>query len=111
MAQKKSLKKETRKKIFKYLSLLKKEGIRTEKVIVFGSYGRGKAKPWSDIDVCLISKQFGKDIFEEGVKLSRIARKVDLLIEPHPYHPTDFKEKYDPLAAEIKKHGILVYGS
>ena len=108
MVKKKGLKKEIRKKILDYLLLLEKEGINLEKAIVFGSYVKGNIKPWSDIDICLISKQFGKDIFQEGVRISRISRKVDLLIEPHPYHPDDFKEKYDPLAAEIKRHGIVV---
>lgn len=108
MAQKQTLKKEIRRKILNYLSLLEKEGIKIEKAIVFGSHAKGKTKPWSDIDVCLISKQFGKDIFEEGVTLSSLADQVDLSIEPHLYHPSDFQEKYDPLATEIKKHGLVV---
>lgn len=108
MAQKRGLSQEIRRKILKYLTFLEKEGIKVEKAIVFGSYAKGNIRPWSDIDVCLISRQFGKDIFEEGLKVSKIARKVDFLIEPHPYHPADFREKYDPLASEIRKHGIAV---
>lgn len=108
MAQKKGLTQDTKRKIIDYLALLKKEGIEIEKAIIFGSYAKGEIKPWSDIDVCLISKKFGKDIFEEGVIVSRLARKIDSLIEPHPYHPLDFQEKYDSLATEIKKHGIAI---
>jgi len=46
--------------------------------------------------------------FEEMMKLGRIALKVDSMIEPHPYNPKDFKNKYDPLASEIKKTGIKI---
>ena len=108
MAKKKGLSKKVRKQISAYLYLLKKEGIKVEKAIVFGSRAKGTAKFWSDIDICLVSKQFGKDFFEEGLTLSRLARQVDVLIEPHLYRPTDFKEKYDPLAAEVRRHGIVV---
>lgn len=109
MAQKKVLKEKLKKKILNYIAFLEKEGIYVKKAIVFGSYAKGRVKPWSDIDLCLVSKQFGGDIFEESVKVSRLARQVEPLIEPHLYHPTDFKEKYDPLAAEIRKHGIVVF--
>lgn len=109
MVKKTALKKDLKKKILDYLTLLRKKGIPIKKAIVFGSYAKGKIKPWSDIDLCLVSEEFGKDIFEEGVKVSRLARQVEPLIEPHPYHPDDFKEKYDPLAAEIRNHGIVVF--
>lgn len=109
MAQKQDLKENLKKKILDYITLLEKEGIYIKKAIVFGSYAKGRVKPWSDIDLCLVSEQFGKHIFEEGVKLSRLARQIEPLIEPHPYHPLDLKEKYDPVAAEIRKHGIVVF--
>lgn len=109
MAQKKALKESLKKKILDYIALLERERIHIKKAIVFGSYAKGRVKPWSDIDLCLVSDQFGKDIFEEGVKVSRLARQVEPLIEPHAYHPADLKEKYNPLAAEIRKHGIVVF--
>lgn len=108
MARKPTLNKEILQKVRAYLNLLEKRGFNIEKAIVFGSYAKGEPKPWSDIDVCLVSKQFGKDIFEEGVAMSRLAGQVDPLIEPHPLHTTDFKEKYHPLASEVKKYGIVV---
>lgn len=108
MAQETSLNPVLRKKILNYLSLLKKEGIEIEKAILFGSYAKGKAKPYSDIDVCLLSKQFGKNIFKEEVKVAQIAHRIDILFEPHVFHPNDLKEKYNPLAVEIKKHGVVI---
>lgn len=108
MAKNPTLNRKIAKKVRDYLKLLRKEGVKLERVIVFGSYAKGKPKPWSDIDVCLISRQFGKDIFAEGVAMGHLADQVDSLIEPHLFHPADFKEKYHPLASEIKKHGIVV---
>lgn len=108
MAKKTPLKKEIQRKINLYADLLKKEGFNIDKLFVFGSYAQGRPKPWSDIDVCVISPQFGKDSFSESVSLSEIASRIDLLIEPHPYSPEDFREKYDPLADQIRKHGIRI---
>lgn len=108
MAQKKGIKPEIKKILRKYLTAIDQQGIKIDKAYIFGSFAKGRTKPWSDIDVCLVSSQFGKDIFEEGVMLAKMARKVDLRIEPHAFNPREFAEKYHPLAAEIKKHGVLV---
>jgi predicted nucleotidyltransferase len=35
------------------------------KVIIFGSHAKGKANPDSDIDIAVISSQFGKNNFKE----------------------------------------------
>lgn len=91
-----------------YQRLLLKAGIAVERIILFGSHAKGTAHKWSDLDLCVVSTQFGKHPFEEGVKLMTI-RTDDLLdIEPHPFNPEDLKDKYDSLAAEIRKYGIRV---
>jgi len=51
--------------IKKYIKALMQDGIKVEKVILYGSYAENRAKPDSDIDLCIISKDFGKDIIEE----------------------------------------------
>ena len=43
-----------------YQLTLKKAGIKS-KLIIFGSQAKGKAKPWSDIDICVVSDSFGKN--------------------------------------------------
>lgn len=94
--------------IRKYQRLLLKAGIPVERIILFGSYAKGTAHTWSDLDLCVVSPQFGKHPFDEGVKLMTI-RTNDLLdIEPHPFSPEDLADKYDPLASEIRKYGIRV---
>lgn len=94
--------------IKKYKSVLRKEGIPVSKIILFGSYAKGKAKPWSDLDICVVSNIFGKDNHAELVRLMRLTSKVDEMIEPHPYHPKDLEDPFDPLAHEIKKTGMAI---
>lgn len=78
------------------------------KVILFGSQATGKAKEESDIDVCVLSEKFGKDIFEEELFLKRMADKIDYLIEPIPMNNHDFSDKYSTIASEIKRVGITL---
>jgi len=105
MDKKITIDKEIAEKIRLFGKLLKKAEIPVESLIVFGSQVKGKAKPYSDIDVCVVSPLFGKDTLEERVKISMLADKVDWRIEPHPYHPQDFAVEEDPFAWEIKRTG------
>lgn len=88
-----------------YQLSLKKAGIKS-KLIIFGSQAKGKAKPWSDIDVCVVSDSFGKNRHTERVKLMYLTDEMTLNIEPHPYNPRDLVDKWDSLAHEIRKYGI-----
>ncbi len=94
--------------IKKYKDVLRDAGIPVSKIILFGSYAKGKAKPWSDVDICVVSNAFGKDSHEELVRLMRLTSKVDDMIEPHPYHPKDLEDPFDSLAYEIKRTGKIV---
>lgn len=109
MAQKTILSDTPQNLIKAYKKVLEKNGIKVEKLIVFGSYAKGKIKPWSDLDLCVVSKQFGKDYHEELVKLMQLTNSVDPMIEPHPYHPEDLADYYDPLAYEINRTGKVIH--
>ena len=100
--------KEIKKIIFEYKKLLKKEGVEFNKIYLFGSYAKNHPRDWSDIDVAVVSKKFGKDSFKEQLLIDRIADKVSYAIEPHPFHPRDLKDKWSSLASEIKKTGIKI---
>lgn len=102
------LSKKTVKQLAHFTKKIRKSGIPVERLIVFGSQAKGTAKPWSDIDVCVVSPIFGKDRPAERLTLLRLidARSVD--IEPHPYNVRDLSEKWDILAHDIKSHGIVV---
>lgn len=92
----------------KYRSILIREGVPVDRMIIFGSYAKGNAKPWSDLDVCVISPILGKNIYNERVRLAKLTLGVDTIIEPHPYHPKDLENPYDPLAREIQTWGKQV---
>ena len=92
----------------KYIINVKKQGIPVSEVYIFGSYAKGTADKHSDIDVCIISKKFGLDRQKERVLLMNIRSDSDDLIEPHPFSPKDFSNPFNPLAFQIKKHGLMM---
>lgn len=94
--------------ILQYKRLLKEKGIKISKIILFGSYAKGIAKPDSDIDIAVISSQFGKDNLKEMIFLRKLAIKIDSHIEPLPFSPKDLKDRYSTLTSEINKFGIII---
>ncbi len=93
--------------IRKFVKKLKKEGISVDRAILYGSYAIGKEQRDSDIDVAIVSKDFGKDRIEEGIKLFRIAGKVDARLEPVPISVEAYNhDTWVPLIYEIKVKGL-----
>lgn len=107
MAQKSILSDTPANLIKKYHQALLKANIPVEKIVMFGSYAKGNPKPWSDLDICVVSKIFGKNNYDETVLLNQLTSKVDSMIEPHPYNPSDLENPFDPLAYEINKTGKI----
>jgi len=108
----KKLSKKINKTLSEYINVIKDE-IPVKKVIVFGSYAKGKASKRSDIDVCIVSPKFGKNPHEEGKFLFRKLWQVkNANIDPVGYSPKDFETKkfISPLLYEIKKHGLVYRG-
>ncbi|MCD6471787.1 nucleotidyltransferase domain-containing protein [Candidatus Aerophobetes bacterium] len=57
--------------------LLRERGIKIYKIVVFGSYAKGKEKKESDLDIIVVSDNFeGKNIFEKVKLVSGIHRKL-----------------------------------
>lgn len=85
-------------------------GIRPSVILLFGSRANGKPRPDSDIDIAVVSPDFGKDRFEEGVKLNTLAHKINPLIEAIPVSTDKYLEvdSISPIIHEIKKTGIVL---
>lgn len=83
-------------------------GIPVSDAILFGSWAKGTATVNSDIDVCIVSPDLGKDWVSEVVSLRQLALGIDSRIEPIPLNPQDMLDKFHPLANEINKFGIRV---
>jgi len=105
MAERAVIDKKTLETVKDYLHLLKKEGLGVEKGIIFGSRAKGTAKDYSDIDLCVVSPEFGADPIAETVRLKSLTWDIDPSIEVVPYSPADLAVEEDPLAYEITKYG------
>jgi len=93
--------------IKQFVNALKREGITIDRVILYGSYVKGNVRPDSDIDVAVISKDFGKDRVEEGMTLFRIAGKIDPRLEPVPFSLKMYEDDtWIPLIYEIREKGV-----
>lgn len=93
--------------IRKFAKELTARGIRVDKIILYGSHVKGTARPDSDIDIAVVSRDFGKDRTEEGMMLFRIAGDVDARIEPVPLSLKAYKEDtWVPLIYEIRTNGV-----
>ena len=95
-------------KVYKFLRLLKRKGIKISQAILFGSYAKGQSNLDSDIDVAIVSNQFGEDHVREMMLLRKLALKIDSHIEPIPLSPWDMQDKYSALVKEIKRHGKVL---
>jgi uncharacterized protein len=80
---------------------------RINSAYLYGSYAKGVASKWSDMDIAVILTDFSDDLFEERVSLMRISAQIDDRIEPYPFLEETFSAN-NPLANEIQKHGIRI---
>jgi predicted nucleotidyltransferase len=99
----------------KLKTLLQKRGISIEKIVVFGSYAKGKEKEYSDIDIIIVSKDFReKDIFQR-VELTRgIHRKlIDEIMKPFDimyYSDEEWKKGHSLIINAAKEEGVVIFG-
>jgi predicted nucleotidyltransferase len=82
-----------------------REHLRVEAAYLYGSQATASARPWSDIDVAVISPDFSDDLFQDRIAMMRWAAEIDDRIEPQPFTPDRFGPN-DPLASEISHKGV-----
>ena len=98
---------EVRRIINSFVRNLIKEEIKVEKVLLYGSYASGLFHENSDVDLAIISSDFGKNKFEEGKLLLRIAWRIDPRLNPIPVSTEALeKDTWVPLIDEIRQKGI-----
>ncbi len=91
----------------KFLKQLKDANIKVERAVLFGSYVKGQAGEWSDIDIAVVSPDFSGIRFNDNRILMPFVLKSDTRIEIHPFRPEDFTED-NLIVREIMKDGIEV---
>jgi predicted nucleotidyltransferase len=93
--------------ISRFVNALTTRGIRVEKLILYGSHASGKIHAGSDLDLAIVSPDFGKDRYEERKRLLQIAWRIDPRIEPIPISSESYEnDTWVPLIYEIKEKGI-----
>jgi predicted nucleotidyltransferase len=87
--------------------MLRKKGIVVDLILLFGSQAKKKSHKDSDIDLAVVSRNYGKDRFIESARLNRLAQKIDCRIEAIPVGLKDYlrKETTSPILHEIIKDG------
>ena len=88
--------------------------IHPQQVILYGSFARGEATEWSDIDVMVIVDFNKKNELELMDTLSSIGMKMDTdhLFDVRVSTRKDFDAiSHLSILSEIKKEGIILYSS
>lgn len=82
---------EIKKIISEFKKALARQGIKTERIILFGSQAQGTAGEYSDIDLVVISSSF-KDLnfMQRCELLGRAIAEIMEPIEPLAYTPEEF---------------------
>jgi predicted nucleotidyltransferase len=100
---------EIRSIVLRFVDVLNSKGIRVEKAVLYGSYASGNVHTGSDLDLAIISPDFGKNRFEEGKMLLQVAWRIDPRLEPIPISSESYeKDTWVPLIYEIKEKGVEV---
>lgn len=105
---KKTIPKKVKIEIQKFIETLKNDKLPINKVILFGSFAKGKQNAWSDIDLCVISPKF-KNSFD-ATRYLWMKRKIfnpRYAIEPVGFNTKDFRDG-SCLIEEIKKEGMEI---
>lgn len=102
-------KKEIRDIVGKFHTAVADRGVRIDKIILYGSVAEGRQTDDSDLDLAVISEDFGHDRFGEGKMLMQVAWRVDVRIHPVPVSAASYtNDTWIPLINEIREHGIEI---
>lgn len=96
-----------------FKSALEAEGIKVKRIILFGSYVRGRARRESDIDVAIISENFkGMNLLRrlETIGLALAKARIMEPIEAIGYTEEEFASKGEGtfIGDEVKSKGVEV---
>ncbi len=100
--------------IKEYALILRREliakGVIPTAILLFGSYAKNSARSNSDIDIAVVSRQFGFDRIAEGAMLNLIASKIDSRIEAIPLSLESYLDidSHIPIVYEIQKTSVCL---
>jgi predicted nucleotidyltransferase len=74
----------------KYIEELEKNHYHIQQTILFGSYSKGTYDEWSDIDIALVSENFGSNDILNRRMMRKITHSVDTDLSPFTFRPEEF---------------------
>lgn len=91
------------KKIVKdYKDELKRHSINITKMILYGSYAKGHPKPYSDIDLIVVSQDLDRFApLERQELLAQFTMNIDAPLEVIGYTPKEFKNSNNTIFGQI----------
>lgn len=96
----------------RYLGALPSIGIHPRCGVLFGSFARGDAGEWSDIDLVVVAPEFDAPLSLSLLQdLWRARRKADIRIEPIPCGEREWEredESWRPIIEIARSEGIVV---
>jgi uncharacterized protein len=96
--------------VLKLRGLMLEKNMNFDGAILFGSFAKGTNHSESDVDLAILSQDFGKDRISEGVLLQTLIYPYLTNVDIIPISSYDFvnPNSVSPLLAEIKKNGICL---
>jgi predicted nucleotidyltransferase len=102
--------KDVRDIVRRFVATVVERGIHVDKVLLYGSYASNRQRLDSDLDVAIISPDFGRDRLGEGVMLNRLAWRVDARLHPVPLSSEAFQnDTWVPLIHEVRSTGVEIH--
>lgn len=93
---------EVKKAVNEYRDELKRHNIRITKVILYGSYAKGCPKPYSDIDLIVISKDLARfPLLKRQELLAQLTMNIDAPLEVIGYTPEELEKARDTIFGQI----------
>jgi len=93
-----------------YLAVLPTVGIHADRAVLFGSFARGEADQYSDVDLVVIAREFDKSPdFETVMKLWEATLLADDRIEPIPCGEKEWESGDGrPILEIARREGVLI---
>jgi len=85
--------------------------IKPEKIILFGSYAYGKPNKKSDIDICVVVKDY-KNRWAEKRKIKELLKDIKIskdILNPKIEEYNFYKNEINSVYYEIDKKGIVLW--
>ena len=102
---------EVRRLVKKLVFCLREKGIKANRLILYGSYAEGNARPESDVDIAVISESFNrKGLLKRQELLGEAIFSLQEPVEAIGYSYEEFRKRH-PLSflSDIVAKGKVVY--